>query len=176
MACFRLLHTIPILYGIIVRMKFISSTTAPRATFLIRLMVGGIFLSEGIQKFLYPNDLGAGRFLKIGIPAPELMGPFVGSLECLCGILILLGFLTRLAALPMLATMCVAIVSTKAPILVGHGFLGFPLQAVPRYGFLSLLHEARTDLCMILGLLFLLLAGAGKFSVDYFLSQRLQGK
>ena len=157
-------------------MHRIIRTTAPRATFLIRLMVGGIFLSEGIQKFLYPNDLGTGRFLKIGIPAPELMGPFVGSIECLCGMLILLGFLTRLAALPLLATMCVAIVSTKAPILVGHGFLGFPLQPLPRYGLLSILHEARTDLCMILGLLFILFAGAGKSSVDYFLSQRHRGK
>lgn len=157
-------------------MQIIISTSAPRATLLIRLMVGGIFLSEGIQKFLYPNDLGAGRFLKIGIPSPEVMGPFVGSLECFCGILILLGLLTRLAALPMLATMCVAIVSTKAPILLGHGFLGFPLQPLPRYGLLSLLHEARTDLCMILGLLFLLIVGAGKFSIDYFLYQRDQEK
>jgi uncharacterized membrane protein YphA (DoxX/SURF4 family) len=158
--------------SVLALMHRIIRTTAPRATFLIRLMVGGIFLSEGIQKFLYPNDLGAGRFLKIGIPAPELMGPLVGSMECLFGILILLGFLTRLAALPLLATMCVAIISTKAPILVGHGFLGFPLQPLPRYGLLSILHEARTDLCMISGLLFLLIVGAGKFSVDYLLSQR----
>ena len=76
----------------------------------------------------------------------------------------------------MLATMFVAIVSTKGPILVGHGFLGFPLQPLPRYGFLSLIHEARTDLCMILGLLFLLIAGAGKFSIDHFLSRSHQGR
>jgi uncharacterized membrane protein YphA (DoxX/SURF4 family) len=157
-------------------MHRIIASTAPQATILIRLMVGGIFLSEGIQKFLYPDQLGAGRFLKIGIPSPEVMGPFVGCMECLCGILILLGLLTRLATLPMLATMFVAIVSTKGPILVGHGFLGFALQPLPRYGFLSLIHEARTDLCMILGLLFLLIAGAGKFSIDHYLSRSHQSR
>lgn len=148
------------------------NSNAPRATILIRFMAGGIFLSEGIQKFLYPDQLGAGRFLRIGIPAPEVMGPFVGGMESFCGILILLGIFTRLAALPMLATMLVAIVSTKGPILVGHGFLGFSLQPVAHYGFLSFLHEARTDLCMILGLLFLLIAGAGIFSFDHILEQK----
>ena len=117
-----------------------------------------------------------GWFLKIGIPAHEVLGPFVGCMECLCGILILLGLLTRFATVPMLATMFVAIVSTKGPILVGHGFLGFLLQPLPRYGFLSLIYEARTDLCMILGLLFLLIAGAGKFSIDHLLSQSHQSR
>jgi putative oxidoreductase len=37
-------------------------------------LVGSVFLSEGIQKFLYPPELAAGRFTKIGIPAPETMG------------------------------------------------------------------------------------------------------
>lgn len=153
-------------------MHQIFNSNAPRATILIRFMVGGIFLSEGIQKFLYPDQLGDGRFLRIGIPAPEVMGPFVGGMECFCGILILIGLFTRLAALPMLATMLVAIVSTKGPILFGHGFLGFSLQPVAHYGFLSFLHEARTDLCMILSLLFLLLAGAGTFSFDHILEQK----
>jgi uncharacterized membrane protein YphA (DoxX/SURF4 family) len=50
-------------------------TDAPAATVLVRVMTGSVFLSEGIQKFLYPADLAAGRFTKIGIPSPEIMGP-----------------------------------------------------------------------------------------------------
>jgi putative oxidoreductase len=147
-------------------MSSILKTNAPRATLLIRIMVGGIFLSEGIQKFLYPSELAAGRFAKIGIPAPEFMGPFVGGVESLCGALILLGFVTRVAAVPLLVTMCVAMISIKIPILIGQDFWGFALRPLPRYGFWSMLHEARNDLCMIFGLLYLLLVGAGRPSVD----------
>jgi len=97
------------------RFMQIFRTSAPAATILIRLMVGGIFLSEGIQKFLYPDLLGAGRFIRIGIPAPEIMGPFVATVEIICGMLILLGWLTRLAAIPLLINISVAIISTKIP-------------------------------------------------------------
>jgi len=78
------------------------STNAPRSVILIRLSVGAVFLSEGIQKFLFPNDLGVGRFIKIGIPAPQVMAPFVGVIELVCGTLIILGLLTRLAAVPLI--------------------------------------------------------------------------
>src|SRR5205085_9509641 len=74
------------------------ATDAPAAVILVRLIVGGVFLSEGIQKFLFPDDLGVGRFAKIGIPAPEVMAPFVGVCEIVCGVLFLLGLLTRFAA------------------------------------------------------------------------------
>src|SRR6185369_5483728 len=100
--------------------RSLMSTTAPASVILIRLAVGCVFLSEGIQKFLFPNDLAAGRFLKIGIPAPEIMGPFVGVVEVVCGSLIILGLLTRLAAILLIIDMCVALVSTKLPILLGH--------------------------------------------------------
>ena len=93
----------------------LSRTTAPAAVVLIRLMVGGVFLSEGIQKFLFADDVGAGRFARIGIPSPEMMGPFVGVVEIVCGALILLGFLTRLAAIALLIDILVAIFSTKVP-------------------------------------------------------------
>ncbi len=56
-------------------MRRLFVTDAPAATFLVRILVGSVFLSEGIQKFLYPADLAAGRFAKIGIPAPEIIGP-----------------------------------------------------------------------------------------------------
>ncbi len=144
----------------------IQCTEAPAATIAIRLMVGGIFLSEGIQKFLYPETLGAGRFERIGIPSPELMGPFVGGVEIIGGILVLLGLYTRLAVIPLIIAMGVAVVSTKIPILLGHGFGGFALRDLPRYGFFSMMHESRNDLCMIFGSIFLLIVGAGRWSLD----------
>src|SRR5947207_10764944 len=148
-------------------MRRLLATEAPAATTLIRIVVGGNFLAEGIQTFLYPGDVGVGRFAKIGIPAPDMMGPFVGGIEIVCGALLIIGLLTRLAAILLLIDISVAIVSTKIPILLGYGFWGFFLTKLPRYGFLSMIHEARTDLAMWFGLVFLLVVGAGKtYSLD----------
>jgi uncharacterized membrane protein YphA (DoxX/SURF4 family) len=136
-----------------------TDNTAPAAILLVRLMVGGIFLSEGIQKFLFPDELGVGRFLKVGIPAPQMMAPFVGAVEIICGALVLLGLLTRLAALPLIIDMFVAIVTTKIPILLQEDFW-------------KMGHEARTDYAMLLGSLFLLIVGAGPWSCDVWLTKR----
>jgi len=144
----------------------LNRTDAPAPVALVRIVVGLVFLTEGLQKFLYPGELGAGRFAKIGIPAPEVMGPFVGGVEIVCGGLLILGLLTRLAAIPLIINISTAIVSTKIPMLLGHGFWGFALAKLPRYGFLSMMHEARTDFSMLLGLLFLLIVGVGTWSVD----------
>jgi putative oxidoreductase len=133
-------------------------TNAPRGTILIRLLVGGVFLSEGIQKFLFPAALGVGRFTKIGIPEPQFFAPFVGVVEIVCGVLLIVGFLTRLAAVPLIIDICVAIITTKIPML-------------SKAGFWSTAHEARTDYCMLLGLIFLLRVGSGPFSMD----RRLEG-
>jgi uncharacterized membrane protein YphA (DoxX/SURF4 family) len=140
--------------------------TIARAVLLVRLMIGGVFLVEGLLKFLYPAELGAGRFAKIGLPAPEVLGPFVAGVETVCGALVLLGLFTRLAALPLLINISVAIISTKIPLLLGHGFWGFSLAKLARYGFLSMVHEARTDFSMWLGLVFLLLVGGGGWALD----------
>ena len=147
-------------------MNKILQTNASGSVILIRLVVGGIFLSEGVQKFLYPAENGAGRFAKIGIPSPDVMGPFVGVVEIVCGALILIGFLTRLAAIPLIINMLVAILSTKIPILLGQGFWGFSLRNLPYYGFWGMAHEARTDFSMLLGSVFLLIVGAGALSID----------
>jgi len=147
-------------------MRSLIRTTAPGSVVLVRLLVGGVFLAEGVQKFLFPAELGAGRFARIGIPWPEAMGPFVGVAEIACGALIILGLLTRVAAVVMLIDISVAIVSTKLPILLGHGIGPFSLAKLPRYGVWSMIHEARTDFCMWLGSLFLVLVGAGLFSLD----------
>ena len=150
----------------------IFQSNAPAAVILIRLVVGGVFLAEGIQKFLFPDDLAAGRFAKIGIPAPQVMGPFVGGVETICGALIIFGLLTRLAAIPLIIDMLVAILSTKIPILLGHGYWRFSLPKLASYGFWSMAHEARTDFAMLLGSIFLLIVGAGAWSVDAYLSRR----
>ena len=140
-------------------LKSIMSTNAPKATILIRLAVGAVFLSEGMQKFLFPTDVGAGRFEKIGLPSPEILAPFVGGFEIVCGSLILLGLLTRLAAIPLLSIMSVAIYTTKIPLLLNSGFW-------------KMAHEARTDFTMFLGLLFLLIVGGGNSSLDARLSRK----
>ena len=153
-------------------MNKLLQTNAPGAVILIRLVVGGVFLSEGIQKFLYPAQNGAGRFVRIGIPSPDVMGPFVGVVEIVCGTLILLGLFTRFAAIPLIVNMLVAILSTKIPILLGHGFWGFSLRNLPYYGFWGMMHESRTDFSMLLGSLFLLIVGGGALSLDARLSRR----
>ncbi|PZF71913.1 DoxX family protein [Taibaiella soli] len=121
-------------------------------------MVGAVFLSEGIQKFLFAEKLGVGRFAKIGIPNPDFFAPFVGTFEIICGTLILIGLCTRLAAIPLLAIMLVAIATTKAQLLADNGFW-------------SMLHDSRTDWSMLLGCIFLILKGSGGYSLDRKLSQ-----
>ncbi len=148
------------------RMQDYLGTTAPGATVFARAIVGWVFLSEGILKFLLPDALGAGRFAQIGIPAPAVMGPFVGVVEIGCGTLLMVGLLTRLAAIPLFIDISVAILSTKVPILLGHAFWMFSLPSLSRYGFWSMMHEARTDLSMWMCLLFLLFVGAGSVSLD----------
>ncbi len=106
-------------------------TCAPGWSILVRLLVGlVVFFPEGIQKLAFPDILGAGRFANIGIPYPNLMGPFVGVVETTCGALIILGLFTRLASIPLIVIMIVAIVSTKIPILLGHDLWIFHLPKI----------------------------------------------
>lgn len=137
--------------------KRIISTDNASTTILIRLMVGVVFLSEGIQKFLFPDKLGTGRFEKIGLPSPALLGPFVGTFEITCGILILMGFITRFASVPLIIIMLVAIATTKTTVLANDGFW-------------EMMHGSRTDWVMLLGSIFLLIKGGGKWSIDQRLS------
>ncbi|MER5265449.1 DoxX family protein [Actinosynnema sp. NPDC002837] len=139
----------------------------PAAVILIRLAVGAVFLSEGIGKFRYPDEQAAGRFATIGIPAPEFFGPLSAVAETACGALLLVGLLTRLAALPMLVNMVLALALTKVPILWG-GSADKPKAD----GLWDLAHESRTDWAMLLGLAFLLVVGPGRWSLDAVLRRR----
>jgi len=120
---------------------------------LIRFAVGLIFLSEGLQKYLV-DSVGIGRFTQIGFGNPAFWTYFTGCFEIVCGIFILLGLLTRVAAIPLLIIMITAFVTTKWPILMNKGFWAFA-------------HEYRTDFAMLLLLIFLILYGGGKYSFDF---------
>jgi len=134
-------------------LKKLLNTTGSISFLLIRLTVGLVFLSEGIQKFIRPDEVGAGRFAKIGFSNPVFWAQFTACFEIVCGGMILAGFLTRLAAIPLLIIMLVAFVTTKYPILVEKGFW-------------SMAHEYRTDFAMTMLLIFLLIYGGGNFSMD----------
>jgi uncharacterized membrane protein YphA (DoxX/SURF4 family) len=137
-----------------------------RANLVVRLLVGLVFVPEGVKKFLFPEQWGAGRFERIGIPAPEAMAYFVGGVEIVFGLLLLIGLLTRLATIPLLIDITVAIATTKIPLL-------WRATAVSaKVGFWSMQAESRTDFAMLMGLLFLLLAGGGLLSLDARLNRR----
>lgn len=119
-------------------------------------MVGSVFLSEGIQKFLFPAIRGAGRFENIGLPSPKFLGAFVGAFEIVCGVLILIGLLTRLASILTLIIMLVAIATTKSEVFINDGFW-------------AMMHGSRTDWAMLLGSLFLIIKGSGNWSIDFYL-------
>ena len=127
--------------------------TANIPTLLCRLAVGLIFLSEGMQKYFLPDAAGTGRFAKIGFGNPSFWAYFTGTFEIICGILLLIGLLTRLAAIPLLIIMIVAFITTKYSILIDKGFWSFA-------------HEYRTDFAMTLLLIYLIIYGGGNYSVD----------
>ena len=125
-----------------------------------RLIVGLVFLSEGIQKFLFPDLVGVGRFANIGFENAAFLAYFVASFEMICGILLLAGLLTRLASIPLLIIMGTAIVTTKIPKLLNDGFW-------------TMAHDSRTDFAMTLLLLFLVIYGAGKLSIDSLIRKKI---
>ena len=139
--------------GYIGLIKKTMQTNASPGVIFLRFLTGGVFFAEGVKKFLFPEQWGVGRFIHIGIPAPEVMAPFVGVVEVVCGMLLLWGLFTRLATIPLIITISVAIATTKVPILLKSGF-----WAMEDHG--------RTDYSMLMGLLCLLMIGGGKWSVD----------
>ena len=128
---------------------------------LVRLTVGLIFLTEGIQKYLFPDLLGTGRFLTIGFSDPSFWAYFTGTFEIICGSLIILGLITRLASLPLIIIMITAFITTKIPILVHKGIWPWA-------------HEYRTDFAMTLLLIYLLIYGSGGLSLDLKISKMLK--
>jgi putative oxidoreductase len=132
-------------------------TSNDRGVILIRVIVGLIFLTEGIQKFLFPDTLGPGRFLTIGFSNPAFWAYFTGTFEIGCGAFVIAGFLTRLASLPLLIIMITAFITTKIPLLLNKGIWQWA-------------HEYRTDFAMTLLLIYLIIYGAGSWSFDFKIS------
>lgn len=139
-------------------------SNAPTATILIRLMAGAVFMWEGVLKFAYPNQ-GVGRFAKIGIPFPELSANFVGVLEIVGGLLLILGLFTRFITIPFIVEMIVAMLSTKIAIFAGVSPLPLP-PVPPQTGFAAVLHEVRSEYAQLLTTMFLLIVGPGPWSLD----------
>jgi uncharacterized membrane protein YphA (DoxX/SURF4 family) len=120
---------------------------------LVRVLVGLVFLLEGSLKFLRPEELGAGRFEALGLPYPHYLAPLVGGVEIAGSVAILLNIYAGDAALALLVVIATALVTTKFPILLGRPLGPFPLDKLKEYGWLSFFHQARTDFCMVFGLL-----------------------
>jgi putative oxidoreductase len=152
---------------------FSPPDSAPRSTVLIRLMAGGVFLWEGILKFVYRNQ-GVGRFTKLGIPFPGPTAHFVAILEIVGGLLLMAGFLTRVIAVPFVIEMIVAILSTKISLYLGTSPLPLP-PAPPQVGAWAVLHEIRSDYAQIMSVLFLMIAGPGPLSLDAILARGRTG-
>jgi putative oxidoreductase len=140
-----------------------------KALILPRLAVGGVFLASGLIKLVFPNQ-GPGRFAKLGLPFPGELAYFVGGIEVLCGCLLIVGLMVRLAAIPLVVDMVVAIATTKMPLLVGPG--PEPVAALPKMGLWAFAYQARLDLTMLLACLFLVAIGSGLLSVDALLARR----
>jgi putative oxidoreductase len=136
---------------------------------LTRIALGWVFLVSGAVKFLYVNQ-GVGRFAKIGLPAPEILAPFIGALEIVCGVLLLGGLFARLAALPLIADMLVALATTKVPLLFGAG--PEAIAAPPKLGFAAFAYASRLGVAMLIGCAAVALAGAGSHSLDAWLASR----
>jgi putative oxidoreductase len=139
-------------------------TDGPAAILLLRLMAGGVFLWEGILKFVYANQ-GVGRFTKLGFPWPHQTADFVAGLEIVGGLCLLGGLATRLFAMAFIIEMVVAMLSTKIGLYAGTSPLPRP-PSPPAMGAWAVLHEVRSEWAQLLTCLFLLIQGPGRLSLD----------
>lgn len=138
-------------------------TTSERSAVFIRIVIGLIFFTEGLQKYIFPELLGTGRFAKIGFMDPSFWAYFTGTFEIICGVLVIIGFAIRISAMPLLIIIITAFITTKWPLLIQKGFW-------------VMIHEYRTDFAMTVLLIYLIIFGAGKWSVDAYFSSMANHK
>ena len=147
-------------------LRLIFKTNDSSATILIRTLVSIVFVSEGMRKLIFSGMMGSDRYTSMNIPDANIFGPFVGVIEITCGLLILLGLITRLASIPLIITMLVTILSTAMPFLLGENWWIFHVQELSHYSFWSIMHEVRANVAALFAVLYLLIRGAGKCSLD----------
>ena len=145
-----------------IKMNILNTGSDSKIIF-VRVIVGLIFISEGIQKYVVITMLGPEFFSGIGFRNPVFWAYFTGAFEMSCGLLILVGFLTRVASVPLLIIMMVAFVTTKLSLLTTHGFLTFA-------------HEYRIDFSLTILLVLLMIYGGGKWSFDLKILKSEHGK
>ena len=148
----------------LLRQVISPSSAAPRATILIRIMAGAVFVSEGIIKFVYANQ-GVGRFTKLGFPAPGVTATAIAVFEIAGGALLIAGLFTRLVALLFSLEMIVAMLATKITLYLGTSPLA-PPPSPPKLGIWAVLHETRSDWAQLMCCVFLVVVGAGALSLD----------
>ncbi len=119
----------------------------------IRLIVGSVFILEGILKYLVVEVYGPSFFDEIGFRNAFFWAYLTGAIEVLCGTLVILGLLTRLASIPLIIIMITAFLTTKLPLLSSNGFWAFA-------------HQYTTDFSMTMLLIVLIIYGGGKWSLD----------
>jgi putative oxidoreductase len=139
-------------------------STAPPAAWLIRLMAGAVFLSEGILKLVYTNQ-GVGRFTKLGFPFPGTVATAIAAFEIVGGLLLIAGLYTRLIAIGFSIEMVVAMLTTKIALYLGTSPLA-PPAAPPKVGIWAVLHETRSDWAQLMCCVFLVVVGADALSLD----------
>jgi putative oxidoreductase len=152
-------------------LKRILHTDAPTAVLLVRLAVGFTFIVAGSGKL---RDLGStsGFFEGLGFPSPAPLAAMVGTFEVIGGTLVLIGLLTRIAVVPLMVIMVMALLSTKLPTLVGGPVGPFAAPRGPNTGMAAFLNASRLDFSMLMSTIFLFLVGAGKASLDAVIAGR----
>ena len=130
------------------------SRLASLAPLAVRLITGIIILAHGWQKLteMGPGNFGGQMLAGLGVPLPMFMGYVVTFTEIIGGLLLIVGFLSRLAALLLTINLVVAILLVK----VNVGFLSGSSGT-----------GAELDLALIAGFLVILFAGPGSLSVDH---------
>ncbi len=144
-------------------------TNGPAATIWLRIMCGAVFFWEGVMKFVFANQ-GVGRFIKLGMPFPAFTADFIGVLEIVGGLMLIVGIGTRLISIPFVIEMIVAILVTKIPMYLGTSPLPLP-PVPPQTGFWAVLHEVRSEYAQMLTVLFLGITGPGCWSLDAWFSR-----
>ena len=146
----------------LVSLRIVSKAACERLAFapplLSRLVIGVVFTHSGWGKL---HNLGevTSFFASLGIPFPELQAPFVASIELACGALVLAGLATRLASIPLIGTMGVALATALAPKITDAN----ALFGLSEFLYIALLVQ-------------LALGGAGAISLDRFAARWLDAR